>query len=136
MQSSNRDLCLYRMQSARETLDMANICVQSNHYKDAINRSYYACFHAIRAILAMEQIDFKRHKDVIAYFNKTYVATGLFDKAIGRMLAQLQLKREKSDYDDFYVVSKEEAEIQCDNALLIIKATEFFLLEKYKISIS
>ena len=135
MQSSNRDLCLYRMQSAKETLDMANICIQSNHYKDAINRSYYACFHAIRAILAMEQIDFKRHKDVIAYFNKTYVATGLFDKNLGRMLAQLQLKREKSDYDDFYVVSNEEAEVQCDNALSIINATEVFLLQKHEISL-
>lgn len=135
MQSSNRDLCLYRMQSAKETLDMANICIQSNHYKDAINRSYYACFHAIRAILAMEQIDFKRHKDVIAYFNKTYVATGLFDKNLGRMLAQLQLKREKSDYDDFYVVSKEEAEVQCNNALSIINATEVFLLQKHEISL-
>lgn len=38
------------------------------------------------------------------------------------MLAQLQLKREKSDYDDFYVVSKEEADIQYQNAEIILTA--------------
>ena len=30
-------------------------------------------FHSIKAVLSLEPIDFKRHKDVIAYFNKNYV---------------------------------------------------------------
>lgn len=135
MQSSNKDLCLYRLKTARETLDMAEICINSNHYKDAINRSYYACFHAIRAVLALERVDFKRHKEVIAYFNKTYVAMGKFDKQVGRMVAQLQLKREKSDYDDFYVVSKDEAVAQCKNATYIIESTEQFIKENYELSL-
>lgn len=54
--------------------------------------------YAVKAVLAMEMVDFKRHKDVMAYFNKNYVATEVFEKTTGRMLAQLQLKREKSDY--------------------------------------
>lgn len=57
-------------------------------------------------MLATEGTDFKRHKDVIAYFNKNYVATEKFEKAMGRMLATLQQKREASDYDDFYIASK------------------------------
>lgn len=133
MQNSSKDLCLYRVQSAIETLETARMCIETKHYKDAVNRSYYAAFHAVRAVLAMEKIDFKRHKDVIAYFNKTYVATEVFEKTIGRMLAQLQLKREKSDYDDFYVVSKEESETQYQNAETILKAVKKYLVEKYEI---
>lgn len=109
------------------------MCIETKHYKDAVNRSYYAAFHAVRAVLAMEKIDFKRHKDVIAYFNKTYVATEIFEKTVGRMLAQLQLKREKSDYDDFYVVAKEEAETQYQNAVDIYESVRKFLAEKYEI---
>lgn len=63
------------------------MCIETKHYKDAVNRSYYAVFHAVRAVMVMEKIDFKRHKDVIAYFNKTYVATEVFEKIVGRMLA-------------------------------------------------
>lgn len=74
-------------------------------------------------------------KDVIAYFNKNYVATEVFEKTIGRMLAQLQLKREKSDYDDFYVVSKEEVDTQYQNAVVIIEIVKIFLAEKYEIEV-
>ena len=134
MQSSN-DLCIYRMQTAIEKLETAKLCIDNKHFKDAVNRSYYAAFHAVRAVLAMDKVDFKRHKDVIAYFNKNYVATEIFEKTVGRMLAQLQLKREKSDYDDFYVVSKEEVDMQYRNAGIILDAVKDFLAEKYEIEI-
>ena len=134
MQSS-KDLCVYRIQTAVETLETAKLCIDNKHFKDAVNRSYYAAFHAVRAVLAMEKVDFKRHKDVIAYFNKNYVATEIFDKTVGRMLAQLQLKREKSDYDDFYVVSKEEVDAQFQNAEIILEAVKKYLVEKYEIEI-
>lgn len=116
------NLAKYRIDTARETLNVAKECLENKHYKDSINRSYYASFYAARAILALERIDFKRHKDVIAYLNKNYVATGIFEKDIGRKLARLQQKREQSDYDDFFIASKEEAQKQYNNAENIISA--------------
>ncbi len=70
------DLSNYRLNTAEETLVVAQECYSNNHYKDAINRAYYAAFYAARAVLAIEGVDFKRHKDVVAHFNKEYVATG------------------------------------------------------------
>ncbi|MCD8018072.1 MAG: HEPN domain-containing protein [Clostridiales bacterium] len=35
--------------------------------RDLINRSYYAAFYDIKAVHALETVDFKRHKDVMAY---------------------------------------------------------------------
>lgn len=116
------NLAKYRIDTARETLNVAKECLENKHYKDSINRSYYASFYAARAILALERIDFKRHKYVIAYFNKNYVATGIFEKDIGRKLARLQQKREQSDYDDFFIASNEEAQKQYNNAENIISA--------------
>ena len=116
------NLAKYRIDTARETLNVAKECLENKHYKDSINRSYYASFYAARSILALERIDFKRHKDVNAYFNKNYVATGIFEKDIGRKLARLQQKREQSDYDDFFIASKEEAQKQYNNAENIIYA--------------
>ena len=87
------------MAAARETLQVAQECFEGNHYKDAINRSYYAAFYAVKAVLALEERDFKRHKDVVAYFNKEYVATEIFPRELGRKLGRLKQLREKSDYD-------------------------------------
>ena len=121
------NLAKYRIDTARETLNVAKECLENKHYKDSINRSYYASFYAARAILALERIDFKRHKDVIAYFNKNYVATGIFEKDIGRKLARLQQKREQSDYDDFFIASRQDAEEQYQKAVELYEEVKAFL---------
>ena len=83
-------LCEYRMQNAQESFSVAEDCYMKNHFKDSINRSYYSVFYAVKAVLSLEGIDFKRHKDVIAYFNHTYVATEIIPRSFGRKIGQLQ----------------------------------------------
>ncbi len=115
-----QDLCNYRIDQAKETINVAKLCFENGHYKDAINRAYYAAFYAVKAVLALDNIDFKRHKDVVATFNRDYVASDVYEKEIGRLLSRLQKKRENSDYDDFYIASKEEAEDQIKFAEQIV----------------
>ena len=124
------DLCVYRIQNAIETLDAAKLCLDNKHYKDSINRCYYAAFYAIKAVLALEEKDFKRHKDAVAYFNQAYVSTDIFSREIGKLLGRLKRKRESSDYDDFYVASVEEALEQYNAAQMIVKSVEIYLDKK------
>lgn len=132
MGSGNKavDLCLYRINNADETLDTAKLCMEHKRYKDAINRCYYAAFYAVKAVLALEEIDFRRHKDAVAYFNQHYVAADIFDREIGKRLGRLKRKRETSDYDDFYVACYEETEEQYETAELIVKSVRKFLKDK------
>ncbi len=60
--SRQKDLCDYRLSQSEDSLKAAKISYESALYKDSINRSYYASFYAIKAVLALEGIDFKRHK--------------------------------------------------------------------------
>ena len=69
----SKSLSLHRLEQAKEDLDVAKLNYDNNYYKSANNRAYYAIFHSMRAVLAIEGIDFKKHKDVQAYFNKNYV---------------------------------------------------------------
>ena len=120
MHDKDIDLSGYRLSLAQETLANAKLCMDNQFYRDCINRSYYAAFYAVKAVLALDNIDFKRHKDVVATFNRDYVASGVYEKEIGRLLSRLQKKRENSDYDDFYIASKEEAEDQIKFAEQIV----------------
>ena len=130
MNNKKEDLCIYRIRNAVETLGVAALCLESQHYKDSINRSYYAAFYAIKAVLALEEIDFKRHKDAVAYFNKTYVATEIFPREMGKKLGRLKQERESSDYDDFYVASLTDATDQYNSSKFIIDEIEKYLAEK------
>lgn len=98
----------------------------AEEYKGANNRAYYAIFHAINAIHALSGKAYKRHKDAIGNFNKDYVKTEIFPRKIGRRIGEAEVIRHASDYDDFYVASREESERQ------VAAADEFILLvEKY-----
>lgn len=67
------NLAIYRLQSAEERLLVAKENFDKGHYKDAINRSYYAIFTAIRAILAERNVDFSKHSAVISYFQREFI---------------------------------------------------------------
>ena len=53
---------------AKECLDAAKSLLASSNYKSAANRSYYAIFHAMRAVLAFDGIDMKHHSGVFLNF--------------------------------------------------------------------
>lgn len=118
----------YRLNKAKETLNTAEYIFNNiKDYISATNRAYYAIFYAIRAVLALEQTDFKRHKDVIAYFNKNYINTEIFPKNIGRKISQAQSIREDSDYDDQYEPSQEKTLQQINTAKEFISLVEDYL---------
>lgn len=130
MEDRIRDLCLYRYRDALETLDAARLCYEHDHYKDAVNRSYYAAFYAVKAVLALEVVDFKRHKDAVAYFNHRYIASGIFPREVGRSLGRLKRKREMSDYDAFYIASREETREQIQVAEMIVESIGGYLRKR------
>ena len=53
-------LAKFRLSKAKETLNTAELILKNGKdYTSANNRAYYAIFYAIRAVLALEQKDFK-----------------------------------------------------------------------------
>ena len=122
-----KDLVLYRVQTAKDDLSSARILLRAGEYKGANNRAYYAVFHAIDAVLSMEPVAFKKHKDVIAYFNKNYVNKDVFSRDMGRKISKLEIIRHKSDYDDFYIASKLDTVNQVTIAKEIIGEIKTYL---------
>ena len=114
------NLILYRLSSAQEKLTSAKLLLEAGLYKDSIGRSYYAIFSAIRAVLAIRQVDFSKHAGVIAYFQKEFIKTDIFDKKYSKYLQQSFQIRNSCDYDDFFIVSKQDAEEQYERALEIL----------------
>jgi len=120
------DLIKYRLSSAKEKLTSAKLLLEAGLYKDSVGRSYYAIFSAIRAVLAVRQVDFSKHAGVIAYFQKEFIKTEVFDKKYSKYLQQAFQIRNSCDYDDFFIVSKQDAEEQ------YIRATEMLtVIEEY-----
>lgn len=127
MEGSVRDLSRYRLQKAREDLETARDNLANGRYRASVNRSYYAVFHALRAITALDQFDSGKHSGVIAFFNQHYVKTGLFDREISKMIDSCFRLREKADYDDFFLVARDDAVLQLEKAEYVLSAVEQYI---------
>ncbi len=127
MQPDVKALSQYRMNRAKEDLEAAVSNHEAGFYKVAINRSYYAIFHAIRAVNILDGFDASKHSSVIAHFNQFYVHEGKFDRNTYKLIDSAYRIREKCDYSDFFMASKEDSENQIFNAREFIARVEKFL---------
>ena len=118
------DLCLYRIDISKQDLKSAKLLFDNNDYRGANNRAYYAIFHAINAVHSLDKHSYKRHRDAISNFNKQYVKTEVFDRSLGRRISDAEEIRHASDYDTFYIATKEDAEKQINSAEEFISAVE------------
>lgn len=121
---SKKDLVMYRIQTSKSNLNSARILLEAEEYKSANNRAYYAIFDAINAIHALDGNAYKRHKDAISNFNKEYVKPEIFPREMGRKIGEAEEIRHASDYDDFYIASREETERQVSVADEFIRLVE------------
>lgn len=125
-----KTLCQYRMNRAKEDLLAAETSHQAGLYKAAINRSYYAIFHSIRAVNILDNFDASKHSSVIAHFNQFYVHTGEFERGVYKIIDSAYRIREKCDYSDFFIAAKEDSQIQLKHAHDFVSVVEAYLDNK------
>ena len=127
MEGSLKELAGYRLERAKEMLAASESNLEIGQYKTSLNRSYYAVFHAMRSANALKKYDSSKHSGVIAYFTKEYLKTEILDRGLAVIIKDSSLCREKSDYDDFYVAGKMEAEEQLKNAKYFVQKIEEYI---------
>ena len=117
----------YRLELAFERVNTTKNLIDDGAYRDSINRSYYAIFTAVRALLSERQIDFKKHSAVIGYFRREYIKTGIFDEKFSDYIGKAFRFRNDCDYEDFIIVSREKAEEQYQHAVEFCEAVKKYL---------
>ena len=126
------ELSKTRLVIAKERIEFADKILQIGDYKTVANRSYYAVFSAMRAVLALNGFDSKKHSGIIAEFRKEYLKSGILPKELSEIIDGLVEVRQGSDYDDFYLISKEEVAVQLENAKFFVTSISNYLGEIYK----
>lgn len=109
-------LSKYRLDKSAEFLTSAKKNLAIEEYKTSNNCAYYSVFHALRSVLALDEVDFKKHSGVISYFREHYIKTKIFSRNCSDIISSTSLIRNKSDYDDFYIASRSETEEQVQKA--------------------
>lgn len=123
-------LSAHRFGRAKEELETAELLLRNANYRSSVNRSYYAIFHGIRAVNALDGFDSSKHSGVISHFNQEYVKTGVFEKEASKIIRNASTLREQADYEDFYESTMETASDVFEQASRFISAVERYLRER------
>ena len=67
MDERQKDLSAYRITEADDSLKVADHCLKEGLYKNSINRSYYASFYAIKAVLALSTVVNLQNKHITVW---------------------------------------------------------------------
>jgi uncharacterized protein (UPF0332 family) len=115
-----KDLIQYRLEKAKETLEDAKLLANAERWNPCVNRLYYACFYAVSALLAQNEMNSSKHTGVRSFFNLHFVKTNKILKETAEIYNDLFDRRQEGDYADF-VVFKE------DQVLPRIAKTDIFI---------
>ena len=123
------ELVRVRLERAGELLEESEELVSKNSCKSANNRAFYAVEKGIKALLASIKTDAETHNGVEKMFNYHFIhnGDGTFTPDDYRLIRQINQIRNVSDYDDFYIVSREETCQQVQNARYLIDKIEKYL---------
>jgi uncharacterized protein (UPF0332 family) len=116
-----------RLEQARESLNSALLLLDAGAYRDSANRSYYSIFHLMRAVLALDGYDSKKHSGIISEFGIRYIKTERIPKEFSKVIQKAFKIRNDSDYNDFYVVLKEDVIQQSENAKAFLVVVEAYI---------
>ena len=89
-----------KLQKAFSLLNEAEVLMGNKFYATVINRLYYACFHASKALLLTKDLTPKTHSGVISMLHQHFVQPGLFDVQQASFYSRLMQQRIEEDYRD------------------------------------
>ncbi|MBC7568489.1 MAG: HEPN domain-containing protein [Spirosoma sp.] len=116
MNRTKDDLVTYRIERAFDTLSAAKTLADSGYWNAVANRLYYACFYAVLALLAKNDMDTYTHKGVKIMLSQHFIKSGLIDVVWSKLYQKLFDNRNEADYEDFVDFNEEEIGVFIDDA--------------------
>ena len=122
-------LIRYRMEQAEESLKDAKVLLDAGRSpRSIINRSYYAMFYAVLALLQKIGKVPRKHSGAISLFDTEFVLKGIFSKELSKDLHDIFNLRQVSDYQVIERVTSEDAETALERAEGFVEAVAKYLM--------
>jgi uncharacterized protein (UPF0332 family) len=85
-QSDRNALVEYRLDQAKDTIELGRFLIDSNRLTVAVNRNYYGIYYSIKALSLAKKFETSKHAQLIGWFDKEFIATEILNKKFGRIL--------------------------------------------------
>lgn len=87
-------------------------------------------FYAVLALGVYRQVALSKHSQALAFFDKEFIKTEIFQRELSRSLHLGFDQRQVSDYGDIWTVNQEEAETIFSDARTFVKTIDDYLIKQ------
>jgi uncharacterized protein (UPF0332 family) len=99
-------LIAYRLEQARESLVAAEGMLALGVDRSAVNRTYYAMFYAVLALLASRKLETSKHTGVLSRFDLYYSKPAVLPRELSVWLHDAFTQRNKADYAEEFTLTR------------------------------
>ena len=126
---NNGETARKEIRRALSFLGYADDDLKTGSWARAVSSSYYATFHAAKAVLAGTKAIAKTHGGVKRLFSKHAVKNSDFPSEVAGTLGRLEQMRLTADYDavEWEVFTEREGREALDQARLFVEEAEMWL---------
>ncbi len=122
--NDRKTLIDHRLNRAQDTLAEAQLLVDNGMLSAAVNRIYYCMFYSLSALAIRDGYQTGKHAQLIGWFNKTYIRTGLIEPRFAKMIHHAFDKRMIGDYSDIPEFTLQEVKLQLQDGTEFIAMIE------------
>ncbi|RPJ67834.1 MAG: HEPN domain-containing protein [Alphaproteobacteria bacterium] len=124
-----QSLINYRIQQAKETIELAEFLKNSGKLAVAVNRIYYGLYYSLTALALKNKFETSKHLQLIGWFNSEFITTNKINKRSGKTLRNAYQNRRKGDYDAFVDFTLDEVETMLQDMKDFVNEIENYIKE-------
>lgn len=107
-EESRIQLIAHRVTQAKSTALEAELLLNNDMLRGAMNRIYYSMFYMLQALSLKYQFESSKHTQLLGWFNKIFIHTGKIDVKFSKIITKAYNYRTKGDYATVYNLDKQE----------------------------
>ncbi len=113
------------------TSGLYNLRESYTGFKKFLDLMHHMALPILTIVLIQTPIFYRIVRSSIAnVMNQNFIKTGIFAKETSKIIKSASIMKEQSDYLDFFIASKQDAEEQIERAKQFIEAVEKYLKDK------
>jgi uncharacterized protein (UPF0332 family) len=125
----NDTIIKYWIEKANEDIGSALDNFSAGRLQNAVRDAYFACFHAVAALLFKEGQTFKKHKEVRSALHRDLIRVGKINPSWGKHYDWLFENRQKADYRPLVNFDREQVQEIIDQTSAFLREMKRLVLE-------
>lgn len=126
-QEEREQLIRYNIEKSHQAIEDVRFLIDNDKLHLAINRIYYGTFYILSALALKHKFSSKKHKELIGWFNKTFIKNNVLEKKISKIIRLSFELRSEADYDVTAEFSKDEVENYFADMKMVITSIDKLL---------